>query len=249
MERRYGWIPQKPDDRDWKYPTYAKPLEGFPPSVDLRENMPPIYDQGQLGSCTAHGIARAFQYAEIKAKFPSVMPSRLFLYYNERLQEGTIPEDAGAIIRDGLKACNIYGVVDEEKWPYDDGPDQFKVKPPEDAYASAKETRIKFYASVDNTDLNHVKLCMVHGWPIVFGFQVYKEFENYKSGVLQVPSEGERCLGGHCVCAAGYDDEKQAILVANSWGDSFGVDGGYFWISYEYFTSNLVSDCWMMRLK
>ena len=34
--------------------------------VDLRDNCPPIYDQGKLGSCTANAIAAAFEYDEIE---------------------------------------------------------------------------------------------------------------------------------------------------------------------------------------
>src|SRR5450432_2372629 len=134
MERKYGWKPQKFDDRDLKYST-AKPLMGLPASVDLRAGMPPIYDQGQLGSCTAHGIARAYQYAAKQAGLPEIMPSRLFLYYNERSQEGTISQDAGAVIRDGFKASNIYGVVDESLWPYDIS--KFDQTPPQQAYDEA----------------------------------------------------------------------------------------------------------------
>ena len=245
MERKYGWLRQPPDDRDLKY-SAARPLLGLPSSVDLRPNMPPIWDQGQLGSCTSFGIARAYNYAEIKAGLGSTEPSHLFIYYNERMEEGTVDTDAGAIIRDGIKSCNIYGVAAENMWPYDVS--KFTVKPPEEAYDYALSNQIRFYASVDNTNINSVKLCMSHGWPIVFGFSVYPSFENYTGGVIEPPKPGDQYLGGHCVCTAGYDDSKQAILVANSWGPSFG-DNGYFWLSYSYFTSGLVSDCWMMRLK
>ena len=161
--------------------------------------------------------------------------------------EGTVAQDAGAIIRDGIKACNIYGVADETLWPYDIT--KFTEEPPKIAYANANTDKIRYYASVDTTNLDSVKLCMSHGWPIIFGFQVYQEFEQYKAGqVLKKPGLFENCLGGHCVCTAGYNDSKQAVLVANSWNTSWGEDG-YFWMDYSYFISNLVSDGWMMRLK
>jgi hypothetical protein len=34
-------------------------------SVDLRGSMPPVYDQGELGSCTANAIAAAYEYDQI----------------------------------------------------------------------------------------------------------------------------------------------------------------------------------------
>jgi C1A family cysteine protease len=246
MERKYGWIPQPEDSRDLKYSSF-KPHAGLPSVVDLRPKMPQIWDQGQLGSCTAHGIGRAFVYAEKKIGLPELMPSRLFLYFNERMEEGTIDQDAGAIIRDGIKACNIYGIADESLWPYDIT--KFKDKPTSNVYDNAKTDRIRYYASVETTNLDSVKLCMFHGYPIVFGFEVFPNFESYTTGVLQKPGIFDNSLGGHCVCTAGYDDSKQAILVANSWSANWAAYGGYFWMSYSYFTSHFVSDGWMMRLK
>lgn len=54
----------------------------IPKSVDLRITMSPVYDQGQLGSCTANGLCALIEYEK-----PGFMGSRLFLYYNERFLE------------------------------------------------------------------------------------------------------------------------------------------------------------------
>ncbi|HSQ05128.1 MAG TPA: hypothetical protein VLN59_13880, partial [Burkholderiales bacterium] len=75
-----------------------------PAKVDLRAKCPPVYDQGQLGSCTANAIGAAIQFDRRKQKLKSdFCPSRLFIYYNERAMEGTIKSDSGAQIRDGIK--------------------------------------------------------------------------------------------------------------------------------------------------
>ena len=66
------------------------------PNVDLRSACPPVYDQGQLGSCTANGIAAAIGFDQMKQGVGDVFtPSRLFIYYNERVMEGTVQSDAG----------------------------------------------------------------------------------------------------------------------------------------------------------
>ncbi len=72
--------------------------------VDLRSNCPEIYDQGKLGSCTANAIAAAFEYDAIiqNGKDNEFTPSRLYIYYNERLLEGTVQEDSGASISDSV---------------------------------------------------------------------------------------------------------------------------------------------------
>jgi C1A family cysteine protease len=57
---------------------------GLPASADLRPQCPPVYDQGQLGSCTANAIAGAIQFDRLKQQLARFTPSRLFIYYNER---------------------------------------------------------------------------------------------------------------------------------------------------------------------
>src|SRR5208282_1427897 len=73
----YGWIHDLPDARDY---AYAAPLQrfpqGLPTSVDLRSGCPPVYDQGQLGSCTANGIAGAIEFDLLKQAVPDFVPSR-----------------------------------------------------------------------------------------------------------------------------------------------------------------------------
>src|SRR5882724_7896342 len=64
----YGWMPDVPDQRDLVFATAR--VTTLPPSVDLRPGCPPIYDQGQLGSCTANAIAAAIQYEQIRQKEP-----------------------------------------------------------------------------------------------------------------------------------------------------------------------------------
>ena len=110
----YGWVRDLPDVRDF---LYAAPMQrfpqGLPPSVDLRSECPPVYDQGQLGSCTANGIAGAVEFDQRKQGVKEFTPSRLFIYYNERVIEGTISQDSGAQVRDGIKSVATLGVPPE----------------------------------------------------------------------------------------------------------------------------------------
>lgn len=93
--RRYGWIPDLPDHRDVRFWTARGPSAApLPPHVDLRPACPPVYDQGQLGSCTANAIGGAIQFERMRQKLPNWNPSRLFIYYNERAMEGTISSDS-----------------------------------------------------------------------------------------------------------------------------------------------------------
>lgn len=248
--RKYGWIEQKRDDKDIKY-SAARPIAGLPAKTDLRSQLPDCWDQGQTSSCTYHGISAAIWSGQVVAGQAPVMPSRLFGYYNERLIEGSTGSDDGAIIRDGMKASNIYGITPESVWPFDQT--KVLVKPPQQAYDLAVTDRIHFYASIDLTNLDQIKLSLSHKYPVVFGFDVYESFEGNEisnTGIMPMPKRGERILGGHCTAIVGHDDSIQMALIRNSWGTSWSPAlKGHFWMPYEYLTSRHCSDGWMLRFK
>ena len=61
---RYGWNIDKEDDRDFRINTPENIT--FARSFTLREKMPPILNQGKLGSCTANGICNAIRFCEVR---------------------------------------------------------------------------------------------------------------------------------------------------------------------------------------
>src|SRR5438445_5498679 len=131
--KRYGWIPDIPDQRDYLYAAPPAFLRALPPRIDLRAKCPPVYDQGQLGSCTANAIGGAIEFDQMKERLPQIfIPSRLFTYYNERVIEGTVNTDAAAMLRAGLKTVAKQGACPEPMWPYLIAP--FKTRPPPACY-------------------------------------------------------------------------------------------------------------------
>jgi C1A family cysteine protease len=107
---RYGWIPDLPDHRDHLFAAPSRVLSALPQSADLRSSCPGVYDQGQLGSCTANAIAAAIEFDQLRDQLVDVfVPSRLFIYYNERDMESTVASDSGAMIRDGVKSVATVG--------------------------------------------------------------------------------------------------------------------------------------------
>jgi C1A family cysteine protease len=246
-QARFGWQPDLPDARDQVYSAPA-PVRGLPNAVDLRSTCPPVYDQGQLGSCTANAIAAAMEFDRKKQKLPDFAPSRLFIYYNERVMEGTVSSDAGAQIRDGVKSVSKIGAPPETDWPYDIS--KFAIKPPTKAYMDAKLDRGVQYQRVSQ-NLQQMQGCLASGFPFVFGFTVYQSFESAtvaKTGVMPMPAPGENKLGGHAVLAVGYDTSARTMIVRNSWGTGWGMSG-YFTMPFEFITSpSMASDFWTIRL-
>jgi C1A family cysteine protease len=247
--QRYGWVPDLPDHRDHLYAAPPQFLAALPPSVDLRAQCPPVYDQGQLGSCTANAIGAAIQFEQMKQKQKAFTPSRLFIYYNERVMEGTVDSDSGAQIRDGIKSVGSIGACPETEWPYDIT--KFQIKPPDPpCYKDAALGKVVQYQRVAQTP-NQMKGCLASGYPFVFGFTVYDSFESpqvAQTGQVSMPQAGEAAIGGHAVLGVGYDDKSQRFMVRNSWGDSWGIKG-YFTMPYAYLTDNSLSDdFWTIRL-
>lgn len=247
--RGYGWIPDVPDQRDHLYAAPVVHLKALPQAVDLRKQCPPVYDQGELGSCTANAIGGAIQFERAKQKKkPDFVPSRLFIYYNERVMEHSVASDNGAMIRDGIKSVAKQGVCPEPEWPY--AIDKFAAKPPAKCFSDAKSYQALEYLRLPQV-LNQLKGCLTSGYPFVFGFSVYEGFESdevAKTGVLGMPGPKEKLLGGHAVLAVGFDDSKQVFLVRNSWGADWGMKG-YFTMPYGYLTDpNLADDIWTIRV-
>jgi C1A family cysteine protease len=244
----YGWVRDLPDARDF---VYAAPLVGFPhglpAAIDLRSKCPPVYDQGQLGSCTANGIAGAVEFDQRKQGSKTFMPSRLFIYYNERVLEGTVNQDSGAQIRDGIKSVAKLGVPPETDWPYNIA--KFTYKPPDKAFADAKHDIVSIYSKV-NQDLGQMQGCLAEGFPFVLGFTVYTSFESAKvasTGIVPMPAPGEQVMGGHCVVAVGYENSTRTFIIRNSWGSGWGM-GGYCKMPYEYLINpHYASDFWTIR--
>jgi C1A family cysteine protease len=244
--KRFGWLPDLPDPRDYLYSAPVEQLQTLPKQYDLRKDykFPDVYDQGHLGSCTANGIGAALQFDELKqGEQNPFQPSRLFIYYNERVIEHTVASDSGARIRDGIKSVAKTGYCPETDWPYDIA--KFAQRPSASCYQEAHRYKAVKYQRVVQT-LNQMKGCLVAGNPIIIGFVVFESIYNtdvQKTGDIPLPA-GEGPIGGHCVLVVGYDDDKRAFILRNSWGEGWG-NSGYGSLPYAYLTSpDLASDFW-----
>ena len=206
--------------------------------------MPPVYNQGNLGSCTANALAALIQYDDPKPG-PGT-GSRLFIYYNERRLEGDIPDDAGAYLHDGITTLERYGVCPETLWPYILS--KFAVKPPDSCYTSAASHRALAAQTIPN-DIIAMKNALVSGFPFCVGIMVFPEFVSARvaaTGVVPMPSRGQNPLGGHAVVVVGYDDRRQVWILRNSWGATWG-DHGHFTLPYPYLVDPVLSsDMWMI---
>ncbi len=243
---KYGWIPDLPDQRDVPYIRLALAIPKLPSAVDLRSFCSPIADQGKLGSCTAFALVGNLEFLKKKRLRKIFDFSELFLYYNERIIAHTQKVDSGASLRDGIKTLVKAGDCLEQYWPYQIK--KFKIEPSPEAYKNGLNYQILTYFHLYT--IEEMKHTISTGYPFVFGFAVYESFESKKvkkTGIMPMPEAGERMVGGHAVCAVGYDDAKQQLIIRNSWGTDWG-DRGYFYMPYAYVTNSFLSaDFWTIR--
>lgn len=115
---------------------------GFPPSSEpfFLTELPPIYNQLKIGSCTANAVAAALRFAHRKStgsKYEDYEPSRLWIYYQARILANVpglsdanqdpddandlsllIRKDTGCSTRSALKCLSQLGLCMEALWPY-----------------------------------------------------------------------------------------------------------------------------------
>lgn len=252
--KRYGYRRGLLDFRDLPYVSLTRST--LPDSVDLRPQMPPVWDQGELGSCTSHAILAAVQH-RLKADNPTahvIDGSRLAHYYMERAFEGTESIDNGAEIRDGIKIVLADGVVPESDWPYDIS--KFTERPPQTLYHKALDYKVTQYQSIlQDGSSYHIRHALAEGLPIIIGFSVFESFESNavaQSGIVPMPQRSEKMVGGHAVLIVGYQDRQ--FIVRNSWGsvatgNPWGLNGtGYCLMPADYLTDpNMASDLWVIK--
>lgn len=246
MKRKYSWIPDIPDQRDRCFVKRPHIAQNLPAKIDIRNASSVPVDQGELGSCTGNSIASCDYFVQVKEGHKkAALPSRLAIYYGERVLENSVKQDAGAMIRDGFKVLAKTGAADEKLWPYNVA--KFARKPPVKYFDTAARHKAIEYRRLNNQSLDELKTCLAEGYPFVFGFSVYESFESdavAANGIVPMPQTNEQMLGGHAVLCVGYDDATRRFLVQNSWSDQWG-DKGFFHIPYDYLTNpNLADDFW-----
>jgi C1A family cysteine protease len=238
-----GWRPDVPDHNDI---LYALPVQQkLPASVDLRPNMPPVRDQGQVGACTAFGVTAMLEYDRIINQMSPFAYSELYLYYQTRRKEGTENSDAGATIRDTIKIALKLGVCAEDLWPYVES--NVTVAPPQSCDESALAHQAREYQRVLQ-DIIHMKSVLAAGKTFTSGISVYKSFMSdavAKTGKIPMPKRGEKLLGGHACAYCGY--EGDTFIGQNSWSEEWG-DHGYFYIPADYLiNAKLSGDSWTIQ--
>jgi C1A family cysteine protease len=241
-----GWRKQQPDQRDFRFDDYQlrKAVE-LPASVDLSKQILRVKDQGQLGSCVAHGVTSLFETCQVRLTGKDFLGDRLYEYRNARILSGTYPGDNGADVRGGVKATAQYGVCPETDWAYNIA--QFDNTPPAQCAKDAVKNEATNYYLLDSTagsaqSLLNIKTALASGYCVVFGSTVYDSIFNVGSdGIIPYPSGNDPIAGGHCMLWYGYTGSY--LMTLNSWGYGWG-NKGFGLMDTRYVTNKIASDFW-----
>jgi C1A family cysteine protease len=244
MDHIYNLKKDKYDDRDL-FLTFNLTTQ-LPQSVDLSNILPPPFQQGNLGSCTACTGTEMIECLENKAKVEYVPLSKLFLYFNERLLINSVNEDSGSSIRDICRATAKFGCCPEEDCPYII--EKFTEKPSDIAYKNAEKYKAIQYMRLSGT--TGLMANLASGYPAMIGIAVYESFEKdivSVTGNVPLPKRREQLYGYHAILITGYDTKTQKFKFLNSWGKEWGSDGSG-WLPFSYVRNPaLSSDFWTIR--
>lgn len=248
--KKYGCIPDINDQRDiWV--NFPKKMEYYQ-NVDLRKTklFPEIYDQGSLGSSTAHAVLACYIFSLRKHSLieQDKKLSPQFIYFNQRVVSGTTDYDSGACIRDAIKVISRIGVCEEHLYPYN--VDYFIECPNKTAYENAYNELQQIEYKKIGPSVEDIMKCISNNIPVILGFTVYDSFEHAdvsRTGVMPEPKHGEKIVGSHAVLIVGYDFQRSFFLCRNSWGEKWG-QSGHFWMPFRFVNSRNCNDLWVMSV-
>eukprot|EP00163_Fabomonas_tropica_P027601 TRINITY_DN536_c0_g1_i3.p1 TRINITY_DN536_c0_g1~~TRINITY_DN536_c0_g1_i3.p1 ORF type:complete len:523 (-),score=88.32 TRINITY_DN536_c0_g1_i3:25-1539(-) len=151
---------------------------------------------------------------------------------------------AGGFAYLGNKFGQDFGIVTDQCMPYQSGIqpvgsvscEQNRCTDPSKIHYVSSYKFVGGYYGATTEEL--MQMDILANGPLAVAYEVYPDFMQYHSGVYQ--HTGERGLNpfqitNHAVMIVGWgvDTEGSGLpywIVMNSWGLSFGIENGYFWI-------------------
>ncbi len=211
----------------------------LPKKVDLSMYVPPVRSQGSIGSCAAWSTvyyAKTMQ-ENMERRWDVTQEDHQFspLFTYNQITGGV---NKGTYIIDHMVMMEKQGVPPISIFPHLNNlkafPDE-KVKAAAVEYLSLSHKKLDEYNRSTGTwrvDINAVKTALAESLPVVVGFATYPNFYRYRGGIYSKVSGTSK--SGHAMCVVGYDDERHAFRIVNSWGDDWGEDG-FMWMDYDLF--------------
>jgi C1A family cysteine protease len=217
----------------------------LPSSVDLTPYLPPVGDQGQTGTCVAwacgyysktasEAIIRNLNSNDLTFSSNQLSPKYLFYAIPDNLKGGNCD---GTDFVHALDVLQQRGVATMATTPFTNLGNCSQGYLDPSWNTDAANHKIKYYRKIDFT-LASVKQQLANKNPVVIGIAVTDIFNNWRGNDI-LRANGGTVRSYHALTVVGYDDNRSAFRVVNSWTTRWG-DGGYIWVDYNLFFSNFV---------
>jgi hypothetical protein len=215
-----------------QFPKAPKYRAVLPDRVDLSSRLPQPGSQGNQGSCVAWAIAYgARSYYDGLATGQALSPRFAFspAYIYNQIRANPSDCSAGSNIENALNLLKTQGVARLEDFPYTE--DNCSRTPSSRVRATASANAIRGWRSIKYGQIETVKGELYRGNPVVVGMNVPDSFHLVR-GTAIFSDRNSTSRGGHAMTIVGYDDQRGAFKLLNSWGTAWG-DGGYGWVDYD----------------
>lgn len=212
----------------------------LPQSIML--DMPIPGDQGTQRSCGAWAVVYgAGSYYMHKATGRSYNDN---IILNPAFIYNQLPKGTGGItaLTDNLKMFKERGSCSFKSMPYDTK--DYTTQPDSQQCAEAQNYKINGWQKIDPYDLEELKAALAEGKPVIFSIAIDEGFDKIKAPFIWKERIGPQ-EEVHTMVIAGYDDERQAFRVMNSWGTAWG-DKGFIWINYNFFLHNVFTNSYIL---
>lgn len=221
---------------------FAKGMKDVPPpSYQIKwAPRPHPVGQGSRGTCVSWALsyaAKSCLEARESEQYPD-SPDSFFspsFIYSQRQNRGT----DGMNLGNAIYIMYQHGCVPYRQMPYLEA--SADEPPTVQALAQAYTYQIADWMVIEPPGTDKIKLALAHDLPVVITANVTKEFQQIQGDAVFNNYDPKNNEGGHAMCVIGYDDQRRAFRLINSWGLDW-ADHGYCWVSYDLFESTEAVD-------
>ena len=209
----------------------------LPSQYDISEYLPEVRSQGRQGSCVAW--AAGYYLKSYQENYESVQNgifnsnfemSPAYIYNQIKVTDCA----GGSYVQHALDTLVSQGIAGLNIMPYNDN--ECDTQPNDLQKVLAEPNKIENYFYFEEELVyDYTKASLLNDQPVVIAIKIDRNYFGARDENNEyIYSKFKNDDGGHAMLVVGYDDERNAFKVVNSWGKSWGNEG-FIWIDYKAF--------------